>query len=284
MPIIGLTLLALLAGVTSMDWRSWVSEPVLTPTFQLNRTEFRALDDTRVAADLYLQVANPNTFGVQVLSYTLSFKVADIPIPQELVERVVDFPAGETGELLLPVTLRWDQFDARLQTFSLNLPATLPFKAAGTMTVAIPGSNLPVPFSYHGELPLVVEPRVEPCDFGITKVGLTDVRLEIDICVSNPSARPVKLASTRYEVRVNDRTLVEAELGQDLSLAPGATERVPIIGTMTVEQAGRRLVAAVLGMKTDADVRVLGAGEFDTGIGVVPMHFNVKRTMTPQAN
>ncbi|HIE94681.1 MAG TPA: hypothetical protein EYQ83_18155, partial [Acidobacteria bacterium] len=92
MPIIGLTLLALLAGVTSMDWRSWVSEPVLTPTFQLNRTEFRALDDTRVAADLYLQVANPNTFGVQVLSYTLGFKVADIPIPQELVERVVDFP------------------------------------------------------------------------------------------------------------------------------------------------------------------------------------------------
>jgi len=284
-PLVGICLLVFLAIVTSMDWRSWISEAVLPPEFALNRTEFRGLDDQRVAVDLHLDVTNPNTFGAQILSYTIAFSVDGVSLVNDRIDRVVDFRGGATDDLLIPVRVRWRELADRIAHHAArgDLPEHLPFTASGTAQVAIPGGSLSVPFNYTGDFPVVVPPAIAPCDVGIAQTSVTAVRLEVDVCVTNPNARPIGLKDVRYELRVNDRTLVEAQLGEDLKLGPREQGRVSIVGAMSVEDAGRRLVAAVLGVRTEADVRVIGAGEYESGIGTVPLHFDSSETMRPGA-
>ena len=283
-PLVGILVLVTLATVTSMDWRGWMAADLVPPRATFNRVDFRGLDDERLAVDLFVDVTNPNDFGAQVLDYTLALSVAGATLTRERVERVVDFRGGVTGELLIPLKLQWADLEPliRRDEVSGRVPESLPFTLDLSATVAVPGSSVMVPFSHTGELPVVVPPRVAPCDFGVARDGVNHVRIEVDLCIRNPNARPIGLSGLRYEVRLNDRTLVEAALGEEVQLEAGGGTRVPVIGRMTVEQAGRRLVAALLGVKTDTDVRVIGSGEFATGIGVIPLHFDNVETMAPE--
>ncbi|GEM_PF-1888561 len=285
LPLAGMTILVVLAIVTSLDWRSWISEAVQPPETALNRTEFRALDEERVAVDLYLDVTNPNSFGVQILSYNIALDVDGVSLVNDRIDRVVDYRGGATDDLLIPMKVRWRELAARVEHHAAqgDLPESLPFRAKGTAQVAIPGGSLSVPFDYEGDFPVVVPPVIVPCDIGIAQTSVTGVRLEVDVCVSNPNARPIALREVRYEVRVNDRTMVDAQLGRNLDLGPREAGRVPVVGSMTVEAAGRRLVAAVLGVRTDAHVRVIGAGEYESGIGTIPLHFDSAETMRAKA-
>jgi LEA14-like dessication related protein len=284
-PLIAIFLLVAAAAVTSMDWRSWVEEELIVPGFRFSHADFRALDDERVAADIYIDVTNANSFGAQILHYNQRFSVDGTQLSQGRVDRVVDFPKKKTGRFMIPIKFSWSDLADRLAHHAAagELPATLPYHLEGVAHLAIPGRSINVPFEFVGQFPIVVPPTIEPCDFGIAAEGATSVRVEVDLCVKNPNATRIQISDMRYEVRVNDRTLVEATLGEDLSLRPRSDHTVAVVGKLTAEEAGRRLMAVLLGVRTEVVLRVIGAAELDTGMGVVPLHFDSEVTIQPQA-
>ena len=283
-PIVLVGSLALLAGVTSLDWRSWVHEPALPPTMSHSSTEVRALNDARVGLEMSIDVGNANDFGIQVLDYSLGLRVDGVQVVNTRVQRIQDFPGGSNGELEVLAEVPWKALGGRIEHYQGQgpIPATLPYVVELNARFAVPGTTLPIPLIYQGDLPLLVQPVMEPCALGVARTSATALRLEFEVCTTHPGGTPATLTDVRYELRVDDRTVLEEDLGETIALEARGTHTFDVVASMAQESAGRRLVGTTMGAAAEVEVRVLGSAQYDTGYGVVPIRFDGRKTISPR--
>ena len=134
-----LLLFILLAGCTT-----FVTEPMVT----VQDLNVVSLDPGGAGMELYLKVANTNTFDVRLMGYSYDLKVMAIPLAKGGAREEVRFPAGAETDLRIPIRVSYGDL---LELFKRKLdPDKIPYQLAAGLDLDTPLGQLNVPVNRSG--------------------------------------------------------------------------------------------------------------------------------------
>jgi LEA14-like dessication related protein len=135
------------------------------PTVTFTGQNVINIDIQKVQMELYLDIANPNTLGIEdaFYEYALSINKKRF-LSQEKIP--LSIPANQVTKVIIPVDLYYERiFDAAGDMIALisrgqrNLPYTL----KGKVIINVLSFNFDLPFDHNGVIPLpdIVDPKID---------------------------------------------------------------------------------------------------------------------------
>jgi LEA14-like dessication related protein len=254
---------------------SVVQQILRPPTVRFDRAAFGAATFDALNVDLIFSVSNPNVLGAQLDGYSVNFQVDGLTLLDGTIDQRIDLSGGATTELVLPVTVRWEEIAGKIGDWtSGQVPDDVPWSAKGSVGAMTTLGRFDLPFDISGRLPVIVPPVVVPAAVRFVHANPMQPVLAVDVAVTNPSGHAFGLRKLDQALTLQGRPVISSRLAENLPVAPRSTE------TRTVEFSvdAFDLAAALLGLLGSggqAQVGLTGSVEVDTGLGVVPFAFDV---------
>lgn len=264
-------LLALLVLTTGCSTLQQVLQP---PTVRFDRAAFRAASFDALNVDLVFNVTNPNLLGAQLDGYAIDFRVDGLTLLDGRVDQRVDLGGGATTQLVLPVSVRWEEIAGKVADWSSSqVPDTVPWSARGSVAAVTPIGTFDLPFDVGGELPVIVPPAVAPIALRVLNANPLSPRLAVDVAVTNPSGHAFGLRRLDQRLTLQGRDVVSSRIAEDLPVAARSTEtRTVEFGVDALDLA--TALFALIASGGQAQVGLTGDVQVDTGFGVVPFSFD----------
>jgi LEA14-like dessication related protein len=202
----GLVLAALLAGCLE----------VKSPQAQFQGYDIQDMTMQGTLLSFKFLVDNPNPIGLDKAAYDY---VLNIEGQDVLAEKDVPFtlPAGRESTLNVPVNLEYlkvfktaDAFMQRLLSGTDNIG----YDFTGNLKFDILAIPISIPFAQHGQIPLPKIPGMKVQSITLENAGFSEVRLRVNMELTNPNAFPLLPQGLDYQLKVN---------GQQLSRGTGNT-------------------------------------------------------------
>ncbi|HZU85247.1 MAG TPA: LEA type 2 family protein [Polyangiaceae bacterium] len=138
---------ALVVAVALVAACSRPSPPIVIP----ERASVSRIDAAGVALDVSMRVTNPNSVDLTATSVSShlivdrSLDVAAVTLP-----RTIALPAGQTTELVVPISVTWSDIGALAQL--ATRAAGVPYAVDGTLEVGGPLLHFQAPFHLEGAI------------------------------------------------------------------------------------------------------------------------------------
>ena len=254
---------------------SLLSQIFQEPKVTFDRAEFKAGDFEKLRVDLHLAVHNPNVFGVKLSGYQVKFVVDKMTLLDGDVKQSLDLGAGKTGDLVVPVTFRWEEIASKVGDIVSGKPVPdhAPFRAVGNVRMATTLGEIAIPYDIKGKIPVIAPPVIKPTAIRLQNASISGLTLAIDVAVQNVSGRPLGLKSFDQALKLGGRPVVSGRVADDLPIAARATEKRTVTFTLSAIEAGLSLFN-LISSGGQVSVGYTASARIDTGIGVIPFAFN----------
>jgi LEA14-like dessication related protein len=272
--LLALVPLLLLSGCAA------VQQALQPPTARFQTARFQAVDFEKLSVDLHIGLTNNNPLGAQLSGYSTHFTVDGLTLLDGTVNQPLDLSPGTETTLIVPISVRWAELAGKLgELGSGPLPAKLPWRARGALKVATPLGELSVPYDFDGELPVIAPPLIVPAGIRMVEVTPLQLSLAVDFEVHNLTARAMGLTAARQQLTVDGSSIADGRLlgGEPVPAHGKALRTVGI--TLSMYNVAGSLMQAVLN-RGAVRVGLQGTLDVDTGVGVVPLRFDVSEGLS----
>jgi LEA14-like dessication related protein len=140
------------AGRISLPTQTKGNLPIpIAPVVSVANVRWTQMDLTNIAGEIDLSVKNGNDFGLNLseLGYTLS--LADTQVANAVVDKPVDFKAGQSQTMKIPISLSPLQLGTA--TFNLLKGNKGSYSIQGNIAADTPYGQLAMPYSNSGTAP-----------------------------------------------------------------------------------------------------------------------------------
>ena len=131
-------------------WLAGCSLLVTTPEVVVKDVNLLSADSSGIEIELILSVANPNSFALKLQSFDYEVTARSLPFAKGRGREVIEFAAGATTDLRLPVRVNYGDL-WELLTRNPD-PDTIPYQLKGSLEVATPLGTMVLPAEHNGTL------------------------------------------------------------------------------------------------------------------------------------
>ncbi|PYF83096.1 LEA14-like dessication related protein [Marinomonas alcarazii] len=259
---ITMALIVLLSGCSALQKTMDVHKPKASVT----GVAIESLSTESVTLLVDVKVSNPNSFALKTAGFDL-----DLLINQQNIAKVkqpdasLSLPAKGSNSIALPVTLTFDQVIKSVG--DLSKMTEFNYAVDGDVVVDLPVlGNLSMPVHFAGALPIPKQPEVAFKNLNVDSIGLSGVKLSVDLEVTNPNRFDVTLSKVGYQLKTAGKSLGEGNI-QNISLLEGKTQRLSIPLSISVGDMGSSLyrllmssdpVSVDVSVEADVDTSIRG--------------------------
>src|SRR5262245_38623442 len=198
-------LLPLALGSTSC---ALLEQVIQKPTVSQRSVDLTSVDFSGISANFVMNVSNPNAIGLNLarLGYQLNVEGKQLVAGQG--NQTVSIPAMGQGTITLPVSIKFTEFVASVET--LFRKDNVNYSIAMAPGFATPLGVIDIPLSHTGQFPV---PKLPDVSLGTPQVGGIDITgasfsLPLNIANKNGFALPIK--GLNYAVTVAGQQLLSA--------------------------------------------------------------------------
>lgn len=234
------------AGVASavlLAGCSYLFSLIDKPTVTFRRCDITDVSFTAIGAKFIFDVQNPNSFGVDLARLTYQINIDGHELAEGRAEQPFHVPANGTGEVVLPVTVRFADFAASVE--SVFQKDTLPYTIRTRLGFATSAGVLEVPIATSGTFPAPRLPDVSLASAGARDLGPTGATLVLDLRIRNPNAFPVPLGALSYHVSINGTEIANGGASPG-RLESRSTQPLPLSIRVDFLRSGLSLVGALM--------------------------------------
>src|SRR5262249_12493318 len=237
------------------------------PTVTLRRVDVTDVSFSAIGARFVFAVENPNAIGADVARLDYQFTIDGHQLAEGHGDQAFQVPAHGTGEMALPVRIRFADFSQSLQ--ALVSKTSVPYTVQVRLGFQSPAGIIEVPVSQSGSFPVPQLPDVRLASVSVRDMGLGGATLDIGLQLQNRNAFAVPLGGFSYRVLVEGAPIATgaAQPGQ---LAASATQVTPLAVRVDFLSAGLAVARALQG--GGASVTLDGA--LDLGGFNLPVHLS----------
>lgn len=259
---IGMALIVLLSGCSALQ----KTMDVHKPTASVTGVSIESLSTEAVTLLVDVKVTNPNAFALKTAGFDLDLLVNEHNIARvNQPDAKLSLPAKGSNSIRLPVTLTFDQ--VMKSVGGLADKTELNYAVEGSVAINLPvlgDFNMPVDFA--GVLPVPKKPDVVFKNLNLASIGLSGVKLSVDLEVTNPNRFDVNLSDVRYQVKTEGKSLGEGKI-LNIDLSEGKTQHISIPLSIAMGDMGASLyrlltssapVAVDLSIAADVDTNISG--------------------------
>lgn len=206
------------------------------PQVSLRKMEIASASLDHVTALFHVNVKNPNPIGMRLdgLGYALSldgarFARGDLDEGLELkakgsslVKLPIEFSLGESAQAILAVLDK----------------ETLPYALETDFRFRWQRGKISVPVTFDGEMPMPKIPKIEVREFRFTQIGLQGIGVRVTTSVTNPNAFDIPLDRFRFDVKLNNRPILQSQSVAGVRMAARQTRDIPLDFTIGLLDAG----------------------------------------------
>jgi len=118
------------------------------PDVQVKDVGIVGLDSKGADVELFLEVTNPNSYALKLLGYSYDLRIMALPLTKGGGRETLEFPAGTTTDLRLPVRVTFSSFYELLKRRP-DLDA-VPYQLVAGLEVDFPLGTQTVPIDRKG--------------------------------------------------------------------------------------------------------------------------------------
>jgi len=210
------TLLELLEGAFKRPDVNILSMNVLGMTLDTVKTEFKA------------RVSNPNPFGLSLAGLKYAVKVDGRQVLDGNARNKLELKANGASTTTFPVNITLGKSAEVL--LSLLQKNSLPYDLNSAFTFAIPqvNRNVTIPVAFGGVLPVPKLPLVTIKEFKFTNVSPAGIGVRVVSSVKNTNKFEIPVDGFHFDVKLNNRNVLQNRAVRGLRVAAGKTKNVPL--------------------------------------------------------
>jgi LEA14-like dessication related protein len=235
------------------------------PRVSVRRVDVTSVSFTGVSANIVFAVDNPNLIGIDLARLGYQLTVDGHPFVQGAGEHTLHVPPQGTGELQLPVSIKFLDLAEALQ--SLFTKRQVPFTIATQLGFGTPIGVLDVPISYAGTFPVPQLPTLALGNATVGSAGIEGANLSLTIQVRNPNPFPLPVGALHYALSVSGVNLLDASTPPQRLAANGT---IPLVlgAHLDYLRAGLGIVRAIQSRSATVSLD----GSFDLLGYTMPVH------------
>ncbi|WP_369922159.1 LEA type 2 family protein [Marinomonas polaris] len=273
---IGMALIVLLSGCSALQ----KTIDVHKPTASVTGVSIESLSTEAVTLLVDVKVTNPNSFALKTAGFDLDLlvnkhNIATINQP----DSSLSLPAKGSNSVRLPVTLTFDQVIKSVG--DLANKTELDYAVEGKVAINLPVlGDFDMPVDFTGVLPIPKQPDITFKNLNIDSIGLSGVKLSVDLEIVNPNRFDVNLSNVRYQLKTEGKSLGEGRI-QNIDLLEGKTQHLSIPLSIAMSGMGSSLYRLLTSSDPIA-VDVSVGADVDTNIGgwkSTPLSFETKQIL-----
>jgi LEA14-like dessication related protein len=235
------------------------------PRVSVRRVDITNVSFTGVSANVVFAVDNPNIIGIDLARLAYQLTVDGHAFVQGAGDHTLHVPANGTGELQLPISVRFVELAQSLA--ALFTKKQVPYTIATQLGFGTPLGVLDVPINHAGTLPVPQLPLLSLGPATVGNAGFSGATLSLTIDVLNPNPFPLPVGALRYALVINGVTLADAATPPQ-RLGAGAT--LPLVLSAHLDVA--RLGFGVMRIVEARAATVALDGSFDLVGYTMPVH------------
>ena len=210
------TLLELLDGALQRPKIKILNMKILDTSLEKVKTQFNA------------QITNPNPFGLSLAGLKYAIDVDGREMVEGNAQYKIQLKAIGSSKTLFPVNFAFANTAKTL--LSLLQKNTVDYKLNSSFSFQIPQLNrtVAVPVSFGGNLPVPSLPKISVSSFDFTKVSARGIGVKILTRVTNNNAFSIPVDNLSFNVKLNQRSVLQNRAVNGLRVASGKTQSVPL--------------------------------------------------------
>jgi len=210
------TLLELLDGALQRPKIKILNMKILDTSLEKVKTQFNA------------QITNPNPFGLSLAGLKYAIDVDGREMVEGNAQYKIQLKAIGSSKTLFPVNFAFANTAKTL--LSLLQKNTVDYKLNSSFSFQIPQLNrtVAVPVSFGGNLPVPSLPKISVSSFDFTKVSARGIGVKILTSVTNNNAFSIPVDNLSFNVKLNQRSVLQNRAVNGLRVASGKTQSVPL--------------------------------------------------------
>jgi LEA14-like dessication related protein len=229
-----------------------------------------AINFDQVTAAFDLEVHNPTDRPLPAPHYTLELtpKGAREHCATASGHTQRPIPAGGTANLSLPIEVSYRKAIRRARW--LERRATIPYRLRGSLRFAAESGSQSASFSHKGTLPILRAPQFTHIQLKIPKQVSPQMKLRVQVVLTNPNAFPIDIRHLRYQVALGDDDIGGLATESNPVIPPGKSQWVTLAARVNAVGA---LVKSGFDIKSliKQDRRIAVRGSMGTPYGTVPL-------------
>jgi len=242
------------------------------PRLSVRRVDINGVTFRDVSFTLVCAVENPNVLGLDLARLSYQLTVDGHNLVQGAGDHVLHVPAQGTGELHLPITVRFTDLAEALT--SLFTKRQVPFKIDSRLGFGTPIGVIDVPLAHSGTLPVPQLPTLSLGNANAPSFSRSGGQVSLTLLVRNNNTFALPVGPLHYAVTINGAPLVNAATAPQ-QLAANATVPVVISAQLDYLRVGLGVLRAV----ESGSATVALDGNFDLMGFDMPVH--LQTTLRP---
>lgn len=194
------------------------------------------------------KVENPNPFGLKLSGGSYGFSFDGRKLFDGVLDQALELPASATTLITVPIRVPFDAIPHLLTTLATRESAL--YQVDGTVKVRTPISDVALPFSWKGTLPIPKLPTLSLSNARVENVSLAGARLVLSVGVDNPNSFPLPLEKLSANLSMNGHSLTHVGAMTPKVLAPKQVTTIEVPVELSLAQAGPLVSRALSGDST----------------------------------